>query len=310
MVTFDIKTNVEGVHPTSVKINYTRMKCLFIVNPASGAGQKDWEQMIKDFFNGRSEEIEFYRLEKDTDNKKALLQKLREWRPDRLIAAGGDGTIKMAAEVVMDQQVPLGIIPAGSANGMAKELGIPLDPAAAMELSVTAEPKPIDMIFINEEYCIHLSDIGLNARMLEHFEQSDTRGFLGYAKALLKMLGRHQFMRVRLQANNRTYKRKVVMAVIANASKYGTGALINPDGDPADGEFEVVLVRRLGLLQLVSMIVTGKPLGSNKIEIVKCKRMKLTVSRPYPFQIDGESREKVKEINAVVEPGAVLVIRP
>jgi len=286
------------------------MKCLFIVNPASGAGQKDWEQIIKDFFQGRSEEIEFLRLEKDADNKDLLEHKITELRPDRVIAAGGDGTVKMAAEVVMHANIPLGIIPAGSANGMAKELEIPLDPVAAIELSVTGEPKPLDLIFINDEYCIHLSDIGLNARMLEHFEQFETRGFFGYGKALLKMMGKHQFMRINLQANNRVYKRKVVMAVIANASKYGTGALINPTGNPADGEFEVVLVKHLRLLQLLRMIITGKPLDNKMTEIIKCKRMKLTASRPYPFQIDGEYREYQQEINAVIEPGALRVIRP
>jgi len=286
------------------------MKCLFIVNPASGAGQKDWEQIIKDFFKDRSEEIEFFRLDKDADNKELLQKMITDVHPDRVVAAGGDGTVKMAAEIVMNENIPLGIIPAGSANGMAKELDIPLDPVAAIELSVTGEPKPLDLIFINDEYCIHLSDIGLNARMLEHFEQSETRGFLGYGKALLKMLGRHQFMRLKVQANNQVYKRNVVMAVIANASKYGTGALINPTGSPTDGEFEVVLVKRLGLLQLVKMIVTGRPLGKNKTEVIKCKRMKLTASRPYPFQIDGEYRDKQKDINAVIEPGALQVIMP
>ncbi|MHA4843286.1 diacylglycerol/lipid kinase family protein [Flavitalea antarctica] len=285
------------------------MKILFIVNPGSGAGQKDWEQIIKDFFKDRTEQIEFFRLEKEANNKELLHKSIEQFTPDRVVAAGGDGTVKMAAEVVMGTDIPLGIIPAGSANGMAKELGIPLDPAGALELSITGEPKPLDLIFINDEYCIHLSDIGLNAEMLEHFEQFDTRGFFGYARALVKMLGRHQFMRINLQANNRVYKRKVVMAVIANASKYGTGAVINPSGDPSDGEFEVVMVRRLGLLELLKMIVTGKPLPKSKTEVIKCKRMKLTSSRPYPFQVDGESRQKQKEINAVIEPGALKVIR-
>jgi diacylglycerol kinase (ATP) len=284
------------------------MKCLFIVNPASGAGQKDWEQIIREFFKDRSEIIDFFRLEKDVNCKEVLPKIIREMKPDRVIAAGGDGTVKLAAEILMDLEVPLGIIPAGSANGMAKELDIPIDPGAAIELSITGEPKPLDLIFINNEYCIHLSDLGLNARMLEHFEQSETRGFFGYGKALLKMLGKHQFMRVRLHANNRVYKRKVVMAVIANASKYGTGAIINPTGNPSDGEFEVVLVRRLGMVQLLKMIITGRPLDDNKTEVIKCKRMKLTVSRPYPFQIDGEYRDQQKEINAVIEPGALKVV--
>ena len=173
------------------------MKCLFIVNPGSGPGQKDWEQIIKDFFQGRQEQIEFFRLEKDANNKDLLLGSINRFGPDRVIAAGGDGTVMMAAEVVMGKKIPLGIIRAGSANGMAKELDVPMDPAAAIELAVSGEPKPLDLIYINDEYCIHLSDIGLNARMLEHFEQFETRGFIGYGRALLKMLGRHQFIRLK-----------------------------------------------------------------------------------------------------------------
>ncbi|HTF28478.1 MAG TPA: diacylglycerol kinase family protein [Flavitalea sp.] len=284
------------------------MKCLFIVNPGSGAGQKDWEQIIKDFFAGRSEQIQFYQLEKDADNKEEIKKMIRSYQPDRVITAGGDGTIKMTAEALLEFNIPLGIIPAGSANGMAKELNIPLNPEAALQLSISAQSKPLDLISINNEYCIHLSDIGLNASMLERFEENERRGFLGYIEALMKMMGRHQFMRVTIYANNRIYKRKVVMAVIANASKYGTGAIINPAGDPSDGEFEVVLVRRLGLFALLRMIITRKPLNENRVEIIKCKQMRLTVTRPYPFQIDGEYRDKLKEINAVIEPGVIQVI--
>src|SRR5688572_2751017 len=134
------------------------MKCLFIVNPGSGPGQKDWELIIKDFFQDRPEQIEFFRLEKEANNKELLLKSITQFAPDRVIAAGGDGTVKMAAEAVMGKDIPLGIIPAGSANGMAKELGIPMDPTAAIELALTGEPKPLDLICINDENCNHLSD--------------------------------------------------------------------------------------------------------------------------------------------------------
>ncbi|RYG02327.1 MAG: diacylglycerol kinase family lipid kinase [Chitinophagaceae bacterium] len=307
MTFYSNKIVPSGLLHTTILHHY--MKCLFIVNPGSGAGQKDWEELIREHATAQVSEMDFYRMNKEINNHDALAKKIEDYMPDRVIAAGGDGTVKMAAEVVMNKNIPLGILPAGSANGMAKELEIPLDPEAAILLSITGNPQPLDLVYINGEYCIHLSDMGLNAGMLEHFEESGTRGFLGYTKALFKMMGRHQFMRVTLHANNRRYKRKVVMAVIANASKYGTGAVINPDGKVSDGEFEVVLVKRLGLFELLAMIVTGKPLGERKTEVIRCKRMKMTTSRPYPFQIDGESREKVREINAVIESGAVMVVR-
>lgn len=286
------------------------MRLLFVINPVSGPGQKDWKESITEWFTRHNDEFEFYTIKPDTDTNALLKKHIDTFKPERVVAAGGDGTIKSVAEVLIGQNLPLAIIPAGSANGMAKELGIPMDDEKVFELIRSGKPSPLDLIFINGEHCIHLSDIGLNATMLKYFEQTDKRGFLGYAKAMLKAIGQKNYMKVKIHANNKDILRKAVMVVFANASKYGTGAVINPNGITHDGLFELVIVRRLAFTELVKMLITRKPFDPSKIEIIQCKRMQLSSSKSYPFQVDGEYRGKQNQIDAVIDPAAVQVILP
>src|SRR6185295_4965195 len=118
-----------------------------------------------------------------------------------------------------------GIIPAGSANGMARELEIPDEPEKALEIILEGEVKSADVILMNEkDICLHLSDIGLNAQLIKYFKEGSLRGKLGYARVVLKVLLRKQRMRVVIQSGKEEILRSAVMVAIANASKFGTGA--------------------------------------------------------------------------------------
>lgn len=285
------------------------MRLLFVINPVSGPGQKDWKAIIGQWLNEQTGHTAgFYIMQGETDHGEQLKQQMDRFKPDRLVVAGGDGTVKTAAAQLVGSSVPLAIIPAGSANGMAKELGIPLDEEKALELAVSGQPSPLDLIRVNDEWCIHLSDIGLNAKMLRHFEESGERGMWGYLKALFRSWGRRSFMRVSIQTNEGRFNRKALMVVIANASKYGTGAVINPNGKTDDGLFELVIVRRLPLTALLNMLMLGRSFDPANIEILCCRYMELTVTHAFPFQVDGEYRDKQKHIKATIEQAAIQVI--
>ncbi|HEX6334947.1 MAG TPA: diacylglycerol kinase family protein, partial [Flavisolibacter sp.] len=214
------------------------MKYLFIVNPVSGGRHKhDWEAAIRDYFMDRPDAIEFYVMCGKGDQI-SIRQYIERINPDRVVAVGGDGTVKMLADIVKETPIALGIVPAGSANGMAKELGIPADVNRALDVLVDGSVKKIDLLRLNEEeICMHLSDIGLNAMLVKYFERSKKRGMLGYGKAIFRTLWQKQKLRVTIEADTGTYKRYAYMVVLANARKYGTGANINPDGNIADGRF-------------------------------------------------------------------------
>lgn len=287
------------------------LKLLFIINPISGGKEKrDWEEKIRAYFKQSPHNMEFFILTGRGDVS-SIRHHITTVNPDRVVGVGGDGTIKMLAQLLYHTPLPLGIIPAGSANGMARELGIPVDIDTCLDIAVNGTPHPIDVIKINDkEISIHLSDLGLNAMLVKQFEQSDHRGMWGYGKAVLRMLWQKQKMYVTIQADGKTEKRKAYMVALANATKYGTGATINPDGNVDDGFFEIVVVRKLNLIEIAKAIFTEKAFDPDKIEIFKTKQAVLsTLSKAY-FQVDGEYRGRVTEVKAEIQSGCLHVLLP
>lgn len=287
------------------------MKLLFVINPVSGGKEKtDWEEQIRSYFRDSEHNMEFYLLT-GTSDVASVQHHIRSVKPDRVVGVGGDGTIKMLAEMLKNTDMPLGIIPAGSANGMAKELEIPADVNAALEVAVNGTVQPIDVIRINnDEACIHLSDLGLNAMLVKYFEKSSKRGMSGYAKAVFRVLWEKRKMYVTIQTDSQTVKRKAYMVVVANARKYGTGANINPDGNVFDGYFEIVVVRKLNLIEMFKGIFTDKSFHPKRIEIFKATKASLSTLHKAYFQVDGEYRGKVKHLEAAIQPGCLKVMLP
>ena len=286
-------------------------KLLFIINPISGGKEKtDWEIAIRDYFNNKPQCTEFYHLN-GVNDKASIKHHLERFNPSKVIAVGGDGTVKMLAEIVKETTVALGILPAGSANGMARELGIPSEVKGALKIIEEGKVQPIDAIRINEEQlCIHLSDIGLNAMLVKYFESSPNRGMWGYGRAIIKMLFEKRKMRVTLTVDGELIKRKAYMVTLANARMFGTGAIINPDGNISDGVFEVVVVRKINLLEVYKSIFTNKTFHPRRIEVFPAKSVELISQRRVFFQVDGEYQGKTARLKARILPGILNMILP
>jgi len=291
--------------------NQEPVKLLFVINPVSGGKVKtDWENSIREFFKERAHKPEFYLLT-GKDDKISVQHHIETIKPDRVVAVGGDGTVKMLTELLKETSTPLGIIPAGSANGMAKELGIPLTIEEALHIILYGECKKIDVIKINEEeICIHLSDIGLNAMLVKYFERSKKRGMWGYGKAIFRVLWEKQKMRVVIKTDDVTVRRKAYMVALANARKYGTGANINPDGNVADGKFEVVVVRKLNVFEIIKSIFTDRSFHPRRIEVFPTKNLELNIHRKAYFQVDGEFMGKITTIKARILPHIINIMTP
>lgn len=231
--------------------------------------------------------------------------------PDTVVAVGGDGTVRLLAKILKETPTALGILPAGSANGMAKELNIPADANEALNILINGKCTPIDLVKINEEeLSIHLSDIGLNAMIVKYFDEFKGRGWLTYGKALIKVLWKKRKFRCTIKTDSAELKRKAYMVVIANASKYGSGGVINPEGDVADGCFEVVIVRKLNLFSVLNGIFHGKPFHPEKIEVIKTKSLDIALQRKTYFQVDGEYLGKTATVSARVLPQILHVMVP
>jgi diacylglycerol kinase (ATP) len=283
------------------------IKILFIINPGSGNKEIDYKKEIKAFFKAKDEELAIYELPQNCSLDK-IKENIEKADADRVIAVGGDGTLKLVAECLLETKTPIGIIPAGSANGMAKELGIPLELNKALELAINGKPKQIHAVLINNELCIHLADIGFNAYIVKKFDELHTRGMLTYAKAAWSAFWHHHKMDVEFKIGKKIIKQKAAMVAIANAKQYGTGFEINPDGKLDDELFEVIMVKDYAVMEIIKIWTTKLPWNPKKIESFQTSSLKITTKHKVHFQVDGEYQGKVDKIEAKIIPKAINVI--
>lgn len=284
-------------------------KLLFIVNPGSGNQEMNYSELIGTHFKNSTPEIEIFELPKNCSLDK-IKQRIAQSKADRVIAVGGDGTLKLVAECLQGTDTPIGIIPAGSANGMAKELGIPLELEAALQLAANGEAKKIHAIKVNGELCIHLADIGFNAYIIKRFDHLPQRGMLGYAKAAWQALWSHHKMEVEIEIKGKQIKTQAAMVVIANATSYGTGVKINPAGDLTDELFEVILVKKYTVIEILKVRFTELPFNPEKIELFHTKDLCIKTKHKVHFQVDGEYQGKVNRVEATILPAAIHIITP
>ena len=135
-------------------------------------------------------------------------------------------------------------------------------------------------------------------------------GMWGYGKSIFRVLWTKQKIHATISTDESTVKRKAFMVVLANARKYGTGGNINPDGDISDGYFEVVVLRKLNLIEVVKGLMTDKSFHPRRIEVLKTKKVELTTLKKTYFQVDGEYMGKVSRLTASILPSAIKVLVP
>ena len=287
------------------------LKILFVINHKSGAGN---DTSLKGLIAkvAKAEGFDFQIYSMTGNDEENIRAEIKKFKPSIVSAAGGDGTVKLIAKILANTRIILSIIPYGSANGMAKELAITkID--FALELLSQGNPKPIDLVDINGEICVHLADVGLNARVVKRFEKDTKRGIITYAKHLFGEMFLLKNYRFQISYDGKNIIRKAVSITFANASKYGTGAVINPEGILDDGKFELVIVKpfpRIKLLSIAWKMFVGRLHTSDYVEIISCKKATVVSNRRTTLQIDGEVIGKVKKINSKVMPKALRVLVP
>ena len=281
---------------------------LFLINPGAGNKEIDWRKEIATYFTGRSDRILLYDIPERCDGQ-TIIDLISETKPAKVIAVGGDGTIKLVTECIVNTSIPLGILPAGSANGMAKELNISEDPQTALRTIMEGAIKKIHLVRINEELCIHLSDIGFNAYVVKKFENENKRGMWGYVKAAWKVLWRHSKMQVQLKIENEIISMNAVMVVIANATRYGNGVVINPEGSLFDNLFEVVIIKQISFREIFKMRFTQRNFDHRKTLLYQTRWLQIASNRKA-LQVDGEYRGKINKVNAEIVSDALNIILP
>jgi YegS/Rv2252/BmrU family lipid kinase len=282
-----------------------------VVNPISGAIDKtELINATKRFAKNVNCKLYIYTTsgQNDIPKIKALFD---TYNPERIIVAGGDGTIKMVAEAIEKENVILGILPAGSSNGLAADLNLPETLEENLSIAFLNDYFEIDVIEINNEKSMHLSDLGLNAELIKNYEKSLIRGKWGYALQILTtIIDIEEPFTATITANNKTIQCVARMIVIANAKKYGSGIIINPNGEMNDGKFELVILKNLDLIVLGKIITGNMPINSEDIEIISTDKATITTNFPISFQMDGEYCGVKTRLDIKILPKMIKVAIP
>lgn len=284
---------------------------IMIVNPVSGGIDKsEFIQAAANF--AAKENLNFVLYETLSDNDDARIKVLfKKFQPERIIVAGGDGTIKLVAEALESEDFILGILPAGSSNGLATDLGLPTSIEDNLAIAFHNDFLEMDIIVINGKKSLHLSDLGLNASLIKNYEEGSMHGRWHYAlQAFKTLIDTDVNFSATIAANNKVMEYQARMIVIANSKKYGTGVIINPNGIMNDGKFEMIILKNLDLFVFGKIITGNMPLDSEDITIISTDKATIKTNFPVSFQMDGEYYGAETEFNISIATRKLKVAIP
>jgi len=237
---------------------------------------------------------------------------------ERLLVAGGDGTIHQAVQGLAGSECALGLIQLGSGNDLATVLGVPSDPAAAVERALTGEPRAIDLGKVTGAagrrwfaiYC----GVGFDSEVTRCANQVRVlRGPAVYPWAVIKTLFGFRPPAFRIEHDLGVFEGPGMFVTVANGPTFGGGMRIAPDARLDDGLLDLVIVRKLPkwqLLQVFPKVYSGKHVGHPKVEILRTRRVRITLDREMELYGDGEALLPIGADGVTVEvvPAGLRVI--
>jgi diacylglycerol kinase (ATP) len=230
-----------------------------------------------------------------------------------VIAWGGDGTINEVASALAFGEVPLGMIAAGSGNGLARELGVDANPERALENAINASPSTIDLGELGGRLFVNVAGIGIDAYIAARFNAAGNlrRGFAVYVLAGARALLSYVPAVYNIRADDRELTVRAVIVVIANSVQYGNGACIAPGARVDDGELDLVIVEersRLETLFKTPHLFRGTLASVTGCSIRRIRHATIESAEPMIFHVDGEPvEEPSSRLTARVHPGALRI---
>jgi diacylglycerol kinase (ATP) len=255
------------------------------------------------------------RISPDADDMEAQARQAAHDGIERLLVAGGDGSLHYAARGLAGSDCALGVIPTGSGNDLARALGVELDPIKAVERALAAERRPIDVGQVEQRLYLGVVGIGFDGEVAQFVNDmsSGPGGPLAYPYALCRTLWRFEAPFIRVEHEEGIFEGRAMMAVLANSPYFGGGMRIAPRALLDDGLLDLVIVEeipRLLLLALFPRVYRGSHISHPRVHFLRVRRATLSADRPLTFFADGEALLPLPAAGATVEvrPHSLLVV--
>ncbi|MBX2889784.1 MAG: diacylglycerol kinase family lipid kinase [Saprospiraceae bacterium] len=288
-------------------------RILFIVNPKAGTHlHKHIRESVNKHLNHRKFEYGFRFTERSEHAKEITKEGIAEGY-EIIVAVGGDGSINEVASALLGTDVVLGIVPAGSGNGLAMHLGYGRDIDEAVRKINTAEEHLIDIGLMNGHPFINIAGIGFDGLVSNMMKGSNWRGFLPYFLKSVEAGLKYTPRECRIELEDRVLTEKCFIISIANGPMWGYHFQIAPDARLDDGFFEVVILKEAPKWQYFAAVpstLNGKIYDAAFVEHFTTKRVKISAPGKNHVHLDGEGLVLEGDLEFEIKPKALKILVP
>ncbi|MDB5374492.1 MAG: lipid kinase [Belnapia sp.] len=233
---------------------------------------------------------------------------------DRIVLGGGDGTLNCGIPGLLQTGLPLGILPLGTANDLARSLGIPLGLEAAARVIAQEAPRPVDLGEVNGHRYFNVASVGFSAELAGELKADAKRrwGKLGYAIAAFGLLRRARPFTATLIHDGKVERVKTIQVSVGNGKHYGGGMTVSVDARPDDGVFDVYSLEVENWWRLVALIPwlrSGTQGRWKDVRAFRTTALELRTRKPRPVNTDGELTTRTPAIFRL-HPAAVRIFAP
>ncbi|PKP02148.1 MAG: diacylglycerol kinase [Bacteroidetes bacterium HGW-Bacteroidetes-9] len=296
-------------------MDINKKQVLFIVNPISGVNQSR-KSLIADLAAAHldSEVFDWEIMHSESaTHVQELSREAAQSGVDIIVAVGGDGTVNQVVKGLIGSNSVLGLIPAGSGNGLARHLGIPLDTAESMQLIAHGNTRLIDTVNFNNDLFVSIAGVGFDALVARQFSKASRRGFLSYLKIATQKYTFYRPRKYRMEIDGRQVERQALFVSFANTNQFGYNTMISPDAKIDDGLVDVCIVKKVPLVltpYVAGMLLSRRLESTGFVEVIRAREINMSRNKNRVVNIDGEPVKLNKQLHISVNPLSLKVIVP
>lgn len=278
---------------------------VFIFNPNSG--RRKSTDLIEDLLSVNPDADYFisHTLQKFDEFFKTEIFKYKV-----VVICGGDGTINTTLKYLIGKDIALAVLPNGSGNGFARELGFKNDLEFLMDQILLGNTDYVDLMQVNDDLSCNVTGLGMDSYLTAKFDKSRQRGLIGYIYNSILSLFTYKPIEAELTFDNATIAGNYFMICVANTRQFGSGAYIAPDANYNDGLLEIALVRPMPIYRmpfLIYQLFKGSLKNSKYVEYLQAKSVQIK-SNSTSYHVDGEPKQMHGPLNINIV-GQIKVVK-
>jgi diacylglycerol kinase (ATP) len=292
--------------------NRKKVRIAFIINPKSGSGRKhNLPDIISEVLDSSKFETSIY-FTQYAGHATELAKRLAESNFSIIVASGGDGTVNEVGKGLVGSDIPLGILPCGSGNGLARFLKIPMRLKDAIAVLNEFNVIRIDYGLINDYPFFCTCGVGFDAHIGNRFAKSTKRGFFTYVKETITAFFYYKPKKYRIKIDGERVKTRAFLITVANAGQYGNDAYIAPQANISDGFLDLCILRPFPKHKAFHMGLRLFNRTMDQCSYIKVKKGQIiTIKRKKEGEvhIDGEPAIMGKKLKIrIIDKGLTVIV--